>query len=253
MKIMMKRLIITVAACTSMQWALSQSSDNAAGAGKEKKKYDWQDRNNNPIYRSDSVTRDGYTLIFLVQDSTFSTVTQQQFTDAFFVVYPQEVERFNKAATKKIVFIIDPSYEGVAAASNGIIRCSPVWMKKHPEDIDVITHEAMHIVQNYHKGRTPGWLTEGIADYVRYKYGVNNDKGGWSLPAFKPAQHYTNAYRVTARFLAWLEENVEATIVDKLNKAAYDGKYKPELWKRYTGKTVDELWDQYAQIQQRPS
>lgn len=239
----MKSLFLSTLACSILTLSFSQSLQT-------KKQYDWNDRNNNPIYRSDSITKKGFTFIFLVQDSAFSPVTQQKMTDAFFTVYPQEVKRFNKNASKKIVFIIDPSYEGVAAANNGIIRCNPGWMKAHPEDIDVITHEAMHIVQDYHTGNTPGWLTEGIADYVRYKYGVNNENGSWSLPAVKPNHHYTNAYRVTARFLAWVEDNYDKKIVDELNTAAYKGTYEAGLWAQYTGKTVDQLWDLYVKAQE---
>lgn len=217
---------------------------------RETRPHDWADRDNNPVFRRDSVTRKGYTLIFLVQDSSFSAVTQQRLTETFFATYPLEAARFNPSAMKKVLFIVDPSYKGVAATSNGVVRCSPEWMKSHPEDIDVMTHEVMHIVQAYRKGNTPGWLTEGIADYVRYKYGVNNEKGGWSLPPYQPSQSYTNAYRVTARFLAWLEDNVDRKIVDKMNKAAFDGVYEEGLWVKYTGKTVDELWKTYGQAQQ---
>jgi len=252
----MKRVILTVVACSCFGIAISQSSnsvDNKNNNRKNKKEanqFDWNDRNNNTIYRSDSITKKGFTLIFLVQEPSFDSLTQQKLTDAFFTVYPQEVERFNKAVTRKVVFIIDPSYDGVAATSNGIIRCNPEWMKSHPEDIDVITHEAMHIVQDYHKGHTPGWLTEGIADYVRHKYGVNNEKGGWRLTAFKPTHHYTNSYRITARFLVWLEEQVDAKIVDKMNAAAFNGTYEEGLWVQYTGKTIDQLWEQYAKSQE---
>jgi len=59
----------------------------------------------------------------------------------------------------------------------------------------------MHIVQDYGQSTGPGWLTEGIADYARYKFGVNNPAAKWALPAYKSTQKYTDAYRVTARFL----------------------------------------------------
>jgi len=209
----------------------------------------WNDRNNNKVYRSDSTTKDGYTFIFLVQDSSFSKVTQQRLTETFFTTYPAEAARFNPSSMKKVVCIIDPSYNGVAATSNGVIRCNPQWFKTHPEDIDVITHEVMHVVQSYHRGNTPGWLTEGIADFVRYKYGVNNAKANWSLTPYAPGHSYTNAYRITARFLVWIEENADKQIVDRMNKAAYDGTYDDSLWMKYTGKTVDDLWKAYVAAQ----
>ena len=55
-------------------------------------------------------------------------------------------------------------------------------------------------------------LTEGLADYARYKYGVNNAAAGWSLPNYASGQSYTNAYAVTARFLVWLELRVRSTL-----------------------------------------
>jgi hypothetical protein len=134
----------------------------------------------------------------------------------------------------------------VAETGGDSVRISPKWLKEHPEDIDVITHEAMHIVQAY-RHPVPGWLTEGIADYARYTYGVNNQAGKWRLPDFRAGQHYTNAYRVTARFLVWLEKHDHPGIVDKLDKAARDGSYRPSMWAELTGKTVDELWQEYSQ------
>ena len=106
-----------------------------------------------------------------------------------------------------MTFIIDPGYTGVAETDSGRCRYSPRWLTDHPEDIDVVTHEVMHIVQDYHHDNDPGWLTEGIADYARYVYGVNNIKAKWALPNYTPRQSYENAYRVTARFLLWVQDN----------------------------------------------
>jgi hypothetical protein len=214
-------------------------------AGSASSQKNWNEIDTTGYHTSQTISKKKFTLVFINKDSSFSKETMQRMIDAFFDVYPKEVKRFNKEALKKVTFIIDPAYTGVAATSNGIVRYNPEWLKKHPEDIDVVTHEAMHIVQNY-AGKGAGWLTEGIADYVRYKYGVNNEKGNWSLPAFKETQNYTNSYRITARFLAWLEKNVNKKIVDKLDEASRKGTYTADSWKELTGKTVDELWKDYA-------
>ncbi|MCG2613210.1 basic secretory family protein [Terrimonas sp. NA20] len=205
----------------------------------------WETIDTTGYHSSQTITKKKFTLVIINKDSSFSNETRQRMIDAFFEVYPKEVKRFNQEALQKVTFVIDPAYTGVAATSNGIVRYNPEWMKKHPEDIDVVTHEAMHIVQNY-GGKGEGWLTEGIADYVRYRYGVNNEKGNWSLPAFKETQSYTNSYRITARFLAWLEKNVNKKIVDQLDEASRKGTYTSNTWKELTGKTVDELWKDYA-------
>ncbi len=194
----------------------------------------------------DSLTRQGYTLVFISRDSAFSAVTRQRLVDAFFVVYPQEAKRFNPKTLKKVTFLVNPAYGGVAETGNGTVTYSPKWLRAHPEDIDVVTHEVMHVVQAYPNGSCPGWLTEGIADYARYVYGVNNLKGDWKLPDYKAGQNYTNSYRIMARFLAWAEKNGHPNLVDALDRAARAGTYSPELWRQKTGKTLDELWAAYA-------
>jgi Plant Basic Secretory Protein. len=199
--------------------------------------------NSNP--GADTITCQGYTLIINNLPSGFDTSTLRRLIDVFFEVYPRQVQRFNTQSAREVLLTIDPQYPGVAEASGNKIRISSQWLKNYPEDLDVITHEAMHIVQSY-THPVPGWLTEGIADYVRYAYGINNLKGNWLLPDFQPDQHYTNAYRITARFFIWLEKNVKAGLVDSLDKAARAGTYAPQLWTTLTGKTVDDLWQEYG-------
>ena len=142
--------------------------------------------------------------------------------------------------------VIDTSYKGVAETANGKVTINYIWLHKHPEDIDVVTHEVMHIVQDYGDSSGPGWLTEGIADYARNQFGVNNAAAKWVLPEFKPTQNYDNAYRVTARFLVWTEEKVKKGIVKKLDKLMREHKYTDDTFKDLTGKTVDELWKAYS-------
>ncbi|WP_324673418.1 basic secretory protein-like protein [Hymenobacter sp. GOD-10R] len=197
-------------------------------------------------YAKDSITKNGYTLIFISKDSAFSALTKQRMISTFFVVYPQEAKRFNPKTLKKIKFVVDPSYEGVAATGNGIATYNPKWLKDHPEDIDVVTHEVMHVVQAY-PPNSVGWITEGIADYVRYVYGVNNLKANWALPDYKEGQSSTNSYRITARFFAWIEKNVRKSFINELDQAMRAGTYSPEIWKQKTGLTLDELWNTYTQ------
>ncbi|WP_162550328.1 basic secretory protein-like protein [Hymenobacter nivis] len=136
----------------------------------------------------DSLTKGSYTLVFVSKDSAFSPVTKQRMMDTFFAVYPREAKRFNPRTLKKITFVVDPAYDGVAATGNGVATYNPAWLLKHPEDLGVVTHEVMHVVQAYPNGSCPGWLTEGIADYVRYAYGVNNVRGDGSYPTTRPGK-----------------------------------------------------------------
>lgn len=193
----------------------------------------------------DTITKGKYTVVFINKAPGFSAVTRQRLIDTYFKVYPEEARRFNPHTLRLVNFIIDPAYDGVAATDAGVVRFNPAWFDRHPEDIDVVTHEVMHIVQDY-RHDPPGWLTEGIADYARYVFGVNNAAARWVLPDYRPGQSYENAYRVTARFLLWAEQHKDAQLVNRLDAALRSGKYTPELWVRLTGKTVDALWQEYA-------
>jgi len=196
----------------------------------------------------DTIKKNDLTLVFVNTEPSFNMVTKQRLIDAFFIVYPQEIKEYNKNSLKLVTFIIDTAYKGVAATSNGVVRFNPTWYVKNPEDIDVVTHEVMHIVQSYGRNaRGTGWLTEGIADYARNKFGINNAKSGWKLTDYKEGQSYTNSYRITARFLVWAVKHKDPKLVNELDAALREGKYTPEMWLQLTGKNVDDLWKEYSE------
>ena len=188
----------------------------------------------------------GYKLTFINYDATFDTLEQQRLVKTFYTVYPELVKTYNKHSLKEVTMVIDTAYTGVAATANGKVTISNKWLHKRPEDVDVVTHEVMHIVQDYGDSNGPGWLTEGIADYARYKFGVNNDAAGWKLPDYKATQNYDNAYRITARFLVWMEAKVKPGIVKTLDEKMRAHTFTDNTWKDLTGKTVDELWKDYS-------
>ncbi len=65
-----------------------------------------------------------------------------------------------------LTFAPEPAqYPG--ATYGRMIELSESYMLRHPEDIGMILHEFVHVVQAYPEGTTPGWVTEGIADYLR--------------------------------------------------------------------------------------
>lgn len=195
----------------------------------------------------DTITKSKFTLVFINKSGDFDPKLHDKLVDVFFTNYPKQVKKYNKQATRKVIFVIDPEYTGVAAAASGIIRFNPEWFKKNPGDIDVVTHETMHLVQNYPNHAGPGWITEGIADYVRYDMGVDNAGANWKLPEFNEAHSYENAYRITARFFAWIEKHKQKGIVQKLDAVMRNKQYTEDFWKQNTGSNVDELWAEYAQ------
>lgn len=126
----------------------------------------------------ETITKGKYTLTFINQDPDLDKAVKDGLIKTFFKVYPKMSKAFNKNATKKVTVTIDTAYNGVAYAHDGKITIASQWLEKKPGDLDVITHEGMHLVQAYPGGAGPGWLTEGIADYVRYDFGVDNEGAG---------------------------------------------------------------------------
>lgn len=199
------------------------------------------------LVSKDSISRDGFTLIMANNAPAFNSATIKRIEDLFFIVYPKEVSTFNPNAPKKVVLFIDSGFTHVAASAHHTTHIGPQWLSEHPEDIDLVTHELMHLAQSYTTDHPyEGWLTEGIADYARYSFGVNNGPANWALPDYNPSQHYYDSYRVTARFLAWLEANGYKGIVKELDTAMRENTYRADSWKKLTGKDANELWQEYA-------
>ena len=193
----------------------------------------------------DTLKKGKYSLVYIDKAKEFDTVVKQRLIDTFFETYPKLAKKYNGKAMDKVVFVMDPDYNGIAAAGGGVIRFNPEWFKKNPGDIDIVTHEGMHLVQAYPANAGPGWITEGIADYVRFVDGVDNAGANWKLPDLKPEHHYENAYRITARFFYWLETKVKKGTMVKLDKAMREKKYDPSFWEKQTGKSLDTLWNTY--------
>lgn len=191
------------------------------------------------------VKKNGYSLRFKSNAPTFTADLQQRLTKTFFAVYPALVKEFNPKSSKHVTFFIDTAYKGVAATSNDVVVFNPVYMQNHPKDIDVVTHEVMHIVQGYGYSAGPVWMTEGIADYVRNKYGVDNAGADWTMPEANASQSYTNSYRITGRFFTWMDNRVKNGMIKTIDKSLRDHVYTPAIWKELTGKNIDELWAEY--------
>ena len=201
---------------------------------------------NSHAQSSEVFNKKGYKLTFESQDAAFSKELKDKLVETFYEVYPKLAKAYNKKTAKNVTFVIDTAYDGVAATDNGRVVFSSKYMARHPHDIDVVTHEVMHIVQDYGQSNGPGWLTEGIADYARYKFGVDNAGAKWALPAFKTSQSCENSYRITARFLVWVEKGIKPGLVKDLDGQLRDHTFTDDSWKKETGKTLDELWAAYA-------
>jgi hypothetical protein len=130
-----------------------------------------------------------------------------------------------------------------AMAGGGRITGSVKWFQDHPDDVGAMIHETVHIVQHYQRraNPNPGWLVEGVADYIRF-FKYEPDKIG---PLNVQRARYDRSYRVSARFLAYVAEKYDKDLVRKLNRAMREGTYKEDLFKELTGKTVQELDEEW--------
>lgn len=114
-----------------------------------------------------------------------------------------------------------------------------------------VIHEMGHVVQNYWRARqtnrnpspTPGWITEGICDYIRW-FLYEPESHGAEVRDPRQAK-YDASYRTTANFLDWVIRKKDKDLLRKLNAAAREGRYSEKLWKDWTGKTVQELGEEW--------
>lgn len=192
------------------------------------------------------IKKKGYTLTFESNFADLDPKLKKRLIETFFIVYPKLAKEYNPNTLKAVTFFVDTAYKGVAATSNGKVTYSSIWMIKHPEDIDVVTHEVMHIVQDYGRSVGPGWLTEGIADFARSKFGIDNAGAKWALPDLKPEHSYKNSYRITARFFTWIEKNLKAGTIKAVDASLRDHTYTSSIWANLTGKDLDVLWADYV-------
>ena len=137
--------------------------------------------------------------------------------------------------------------EGVAATSRDRIEVAAKYVKKATNDFGMVIHELTHVIQAYPEPapgcRKPGWLVEGIADYIRlFHYEPNAPR-----PRINPDKaSYRDAYKTTAIFLDWVQKHYAKDLVEKLNRSLHDGRFQADMFKDITGKTVDELWKEYT-------
>lgn len=144
---------------------------------------------------------------------------------------------------REISLKIKKSDKGVGGTAGTKITLSSHWVEKHPEDLGLVVHELTHVVQGYPSGK-PWWLTEGIADYIRWA--IYEGKGQDWFPRPKDPEGYKKGYRVTAGFLLWLEADPAPGIVKKLNTAMRGENYSEKLFKQETGRSLDDLWSEYV-------
>ena len=167
--------------------------------------------------------------------------------------------------------------DGVAWTVGDAITLNTRWARGelNREAPGAIVHELAHVVQAYGRnGRKgpPGWVTEGVADWVRW---MNYEKQSVrdSIYAAAKGHRYDESYRPTAAFLDFCERrysraggrngnarngnarnggnarggnNARGGFVARLNAAAREGTYSDDFWTQNCGgRTLAEVAEQW--------
>jgi len=158
-------------------------------------------------------------------------------------------EGYEAPKSFSITFIED--MRGVANTSGTRIRCAAPWFKNNlkGEAVGAVFHEIVHVVQQYGRARrdnpsarrAPGWLTEGIPDYLRWYNFEPESRGAEITKRNFSRARYDGSYRPTANFLNWVSEKYNKDLAMLLNAAIRSGRYEEALWTQLTGHTVQDL------------
>ena len=150
-------------------------------------------------------------------------------------------EQFTPPATLTLRFKSLPKLPAFRTTEG--LTISTEWITKHPDDFGMIIHEMTHAIQDYHGvPKDAGWLTEGIADYIRY----------WHYEPEVPHRRidpakasYRDGYSTTGSFLAWLIVKYDRRTVRQLDAALRAGKYSDAVFEQITAKPLDALWAEF--------
>jgi hypothetical protein len=157
------------------------------------------------------------------------------------------------AAPRTFSIEFTDEYKGVAATMGNRVVCAPPWFRGQlkGEAIGAVVHELVHVVQQYGRARRsggnrpPGWLVEGLCDYIRWYLFEPESKGAEIRPRNIATARYDASYRVTANFLNFVITKYDKDLIRELNAAMREGRYTPEIWKTRTGKPVEELAEEW--------
>lgn len=152
------------------------------------------------------------------------------------------------AAPRALKIVIEKKIDAPAYTSGNEIHVNGPWIREHPDDSGLLIHELAHVVQAYPGGHNaPGWLTEGIADYVRwwrYEPELAATSGRTRIDPAK--SKYTDSYRTTAMWLAWCSRAHDMRLVPALDLALRNGEDPLPLFEKLCGKGPDGLWAEFV-------
>jgi hypothetical protein len=144
---------------------------------------------------------------------------------------------------EKITLIFKKEIDVPAYAGGDAITINAKWVAEHPDDLGMVVHELVHVLQRYPRNRAnTGWLTEGIADYIRWwRYEPEGPR-----PRITENSKMTDGYRVTAYFLAWAGKKYDLRLVPALDAALRKGEDPMPVFEKHFGKGADVVWKEFV-------
>lgn len=174
--------------------------------------------------------------------------TEEKLIPVILEWYPKIVEMFPSKdfhAKRTVRLRYRNDMEGTPAwAAGNEVSLNASWFarEKEREARGAVVHELVHVVQEYPRSaRAPGWLVEGIPDYVRWFLYEPETRGAEiTRRNLKEARH-DSSYRISANFLYWVSETYKDDLIPRLNAAIREGRYNERLWMEWTGKSLADL------------
>jgi hypothetical protein len=168
--------------------------------------------------------------------------------------YPKIVDQLPSAgfqAPRRFKVVFKAGMDGVAYTAGTQVVCAEPWFADNlnGEAAGAVVHELVHVVQQYARRPhpTPGWVVEGIADYVRwFQYEPENLRPRVNFDR----ANYNDSYRTTGAFFDHIARTHDEKLPTKLNDICRRGQYTDDTWKELTGKPVEELWKEFARATQ---
>lgn len=134
----------------------------------------------------------------------------------------------------------------VAAAAEGtIIYVDADHVRANP-DTGFVAHELVHVAQAYPPSRI-AWLSEGIADYLRYYVLLPNDP----QRRYDRKLTYAVGYQPAAAMLDWAVGRYGKTLIRRVNTAMRSGHDGEAALTLVTGETPQALWETFVSERDR--
>jgi hypothetical protein len=197
--------------------------------------------------------QDGFRLTLTSEVDELTAATAATLVSTFFNALLNECAEFDWGCPRTSFLNIVPSIpdcagikEPGACTEDNTISVNFAYLKKYPLDTELVTHEAMHLLQSYAASTDAcSYWAEGLADFARDRYGdaTANAAAQWSL---KQGNSPTDSYEKTGHFLSWVAQRHAISTVVALHNQLKTGCPDDAFWKDETTLGLDELWTTYA-------